>query len=154
MTRSSELWMLVWPFFGNKSSLKILFVSFWGWSYNMLGDFYPSKCYITKKGPKKLSDFECCAVLTHSTQFQWLVWPIFGSKTCLRTLFRGYWGWYFDFLGWYLSLNNLYYKEMAKTCPYLASELVFAKYGLKIELHCIQSYKTPIFLSKFRDKAI
>ena len=48
------------------------------------------------------------AVLTHSTQFQWLVWPIFGSKTCLRTLFRGYWGWYFDFLGWYLYLNNLY----------------------------------------------
>ena len=114
MTRSSQLWMLVWPFFSNKSSLKILFVSFWGWSYNMLGDFYPSKCYITKKGPKKLSDFECCAVLTHSTQFQWLVWPIFGSKTCLRTLFRGYWGWSFDFWIDICLFNILYYQEIAQ----------------------------------------
>ena len=71
--------------------------TFWGWTIDFLGNICPQTCCITKKGSKMQLDFEYCAVWTYSAQSRWLVWPFFGIITCLRSIFRSFWGWSFDF---------------------------------------------------------
>ena len=76
--------------FKNKTCIRTLFMVFWWWSFNLWRDICSKTGFITKKGPKKQSDFEYCSVLTHFAQFQGLIWPFFGNITCLRKLFGGF----------------------------------------------------------------
>ena len=93
-THSAQFRGFIWPLF---LKYNMSMFTFWGWTIDFLGNICPQTCCITKKGSKMQLDFEYCAVWTYSAQFRWLVWPFFGIITCLRSIFRSFWGWSFDF---------------------------------------------------------
>ena len=92
----SILWVRL-AIFKNKTCIRTHFRVFWCWSFNLWRDICSKTGFITKKGPKKQSDFEYCSVLTHFAQFQGLIWPFFGNLIFSRTLFEGFWGTSFNF---------------------------------------------------------
>ena len=97
LTHFALFWGLVRPFIGNLICLRTLFGQFCGWSYYVCRDICLQTCCNTMKWSKKQSDFEYCAVLTHSAQFWVLVWPFLGNMTCLKTLFGLFQGIIFQF---------------------------------------------------------
>ena len=78
-----EIWYVRGHFFG-------LFKAYLLISRNM---FVFKHNFITRKWPKKQSDFEYGAVLTHSARFQLLVEPFFGNIMCPKTLLGAFKRW-------------------------------------------------------------